>query len=198
MCVTSLTNSITPTCAGTKKLGGVAASIYVGSILDLDAVTFDVTSDFITALDFATGKQLVKVTGLRMKHSANEPIEAGDNISLFNHTVNAIVFHSTQAQRNAIEDIVSLDQAFVILQNNAGQFITYGIAKNNADDSAVFGDYGLKVTGGDDVTGVNLNDQAAQTLTLTGMMPNKAVIFGEGSTVAENTTLLDGYLTPAV
>ncbi len=197
MCVESLTVSISPDCAALKKLGGVSPDFYLLSVKDLDDISYDATDGFITALTWLTSKVLIKVSAKMFKHSYSEPIqdEGEGNVALYQQTFNAVVYHSTQAERNAIEEIVSLDRAAVIYQGRDGKFYVGGIVKNSED--FIFSEWGLKVTAGDDTTGVQLNDQAAQTLTISGNMPNKALIFGEDSTTAENIATLDGYLTNA-
>lgn len=196
MCVTSLTTGLAGGCAAVKKAGGVNKTIYAGSVKDLSSITYDATDGFITALTFATGKQLVAYTGRMEKNTASEPItaEGEGNVNIFVHTVQPVLYHSTQAERNAIEDLFALDQAFFIVPMRSGQFICYGLGK----DVSTFTDFGLKLAEGDDAVGIQLNDQNAQTCTMSGNMLHKAVIFGEGSTYADNLSTITGYLTPAV
>lgn len=193
MCVESLTVSIAPGCEGLKKLGGIAPNFYVGAIQDVSSITYDATDGFPTALTFASSKVLIKVTAKQNKHSYTEPIqdEGEGNMPLFQQTFTAKVYHSTQAERNAIQDIVGLDRAFVIYEGRDGQFYVVGLTNGNYNHL----DWGCKVTAGDDTSGVNLNDENAQTLTFTANMPHKALIFDEDATTAENRTVLEGYLT---
>lgn len=195
-CVESISAGINPSCAGLKKAGGVQRELYVGAIQDIDSITYDETDGFISAIAMKTGKQMVKIVGKLMKHSATEAIqeEGEGNVKLFQHTVNAVVYHFTQAERNAIEAIVQLDQAFVIVPTRAKQFLVYGVAK--ADEP--FDQFGLSANGGEDTTGVQLNDQSAQEIALVGMMLNKSIIFGEGATYDANATAVEALTTPAV
>jgi len=191
MCTTSLTTGLAGDCAAVKKAGGVNKSIYVGSIKDLTSVTF--TSGAITGLTFAASKVLVKLTGRMEKNTASEPIaaEGEGNVNIYTHTVQPVLYHATQAERTAIEELFALDQAFFIVPMRSGQIVCYGIS-NDAD---TLQDYGLKLSEGDDAVGVALNDMNAQTATFAGSMLHKAIIFGEANTYAENITTLDGYLT---
>lgn len=191
-CVTSLTTGLAGDCAAVKKAGGVNKSIYAGSIKDLTGVTFGTDGD-ITALTFAASKVLVKFTGRMEKNTASEPItaEGEGNVNIFTHTVQPVLYHSTQAERKAIEDLFALDQAFFIVPMRSGQIVCYGIS-NSAD---TLQDYGLKLTEGDDAVGLLLNDQNAQTATFAGSMLHKGIIFNEAGTYAANITTLDGYLT---
>lgn len=195
-CVTSLSNSLSGDCAAVKKAGGVNKTIFAGSVKDLDSITYDATDGFITSFTFASGKQLVSFTGRMEKNTASEPItaEGEGNVNIYVHTVQPVLYHSTQADRNAIEELFALDQAFFIIPMRSGQFVVYGIAK----EEHPFTDFGLKLAEGDDPVGVLLNDQNAQTATMSGNMLNKALIFGEGSDYATNLAAVEAYLTPAV
>lgn len=194
-CVTSLSVGLAGTCEATKKAGGVARSIYAGSVKDIDSVTYDSTDGFITGITMKSGKQMVKFTGRLEKNTASEPItaEGEGNVEIYVHTVAPVLYHFTQADRNAIQDLVSLDQAFMILPMRSGQFVCYGLAK----EGLPLEDYGLKAAEGDDSVGVLLNDQNAQTLTMSGNMQHKALIFGEGETYDANITALEDLTTPA-
>lgn len=192
MCVTSLTTGLDGTCAAVKKPGGVNKSIYAGSIKDITSVTFAVDGS-ISALTFDTSKVLVKLTGRMEKNTASEPItaEGEGNVNIYTHTVQPVLYHATQAERDAIEELFALDQAFFIVPMRSGQIVCYGISK----DVNTLQDFGLKIAEGDDAVGVVLNDMNAQTATFSGQMLHKAIIFGEANTYADNITTLDGYLT---
>ena len=191
-CVTSLTTGLDGTCEAVKKVGGVNKSIYAGSIKDLTSVTYGTDGD-ITALTFDTNKVLVKFTGRIGKNTASEPItaEGEGNVNIYTHTVQPILYHATQAERTAIEELFALDQAFFIVPMRSGQIVCDGIG----NDVNSLQDYGLKLSEGDDAVGLALNDQNAQTATFTGEMLHKAILFDEGSSYADNITALDGYLT---
>lgn len=191
-CVTSLTTGLTGACEAVKKAGGVNKSIYAGSIKDLASVTFGTDGD-ITALTFAASKVLVKFTGRMEKNTASEPIvaEGEGNVIQYTHTVQPVLYHSTQAERNAIQELFSLDNAFFIVPMRSGQIVCYGIS----NDATELQDFGLKVTEGDDAVGLLLNDQNAQTATFTGNFKHKAIIFNESGTFADNLNTLEGYLT---
>lgn len=192
MCVTSLTTGPSGDCAAVKKAGGANKSIYAGSIKDITSVTFDENGS-ITAIAFASSKVLVKLTGRMEKNTASEPItaEGEGNVNIYVHTVQPVLYHSTQSERKAIEDLFALDQAFFIVPMRSGQIVCYGIG-NDAD---TLQDFGLKLAEGDDAVGVLLNDQNAQTATFSGNMLHKAIIFNEAGTYADNISTLDGYLT---
>ena len=195
MCVTSLSTSLSGACAAVKKAGGVNKKIYAGSVKDLQGVTFSANGT-ISALTFATGKQLVSFTGRVAKNTASEPItaEGEGNVNLYAHTVQPVLFHFTQADRVAIEELFALDQVFFILPMRSGQILTYGLS-NNAN---TLQDFGMKLSEGDDAVGIELIDMNAQTATFAGNMLHKAIIWNETETYANNITAIEAYLTPAV
>lgn len=195
-CVISLSTGLSGDCAAVKKAGGVNKSIYAGSVKDIDSITYDATDGFISSITFSSGKQMVKFTGRMEKNTASEPItaEGEGNVNVYVHTVQPVLYHSTQADRNAIEELFALDQAFFIVPMRSGQFVVYGLSKEDHP----FTDFGLKLAEGDDAVGVALNDQNAQTATMSGNLLNKALIFGEGSDYATNLAAVEAYLTPAV
>ena len=191
-CVTSLTTGLDGTCEAVKKAGGVNKNIYAGSVKDIDSVTFGTEGD-ITAITFKSAKVLVKFTGRIAKNTASEPVtaEGEGNVEIYTHTVSPVLYHYTQAERKAIEDLFSLDNAFFIVPMRSGQIVVYGIS----NDAETIQDFGLKVSEADDAVGTALNDQNAQTATFTGEMLHKAILFDESATYADNITTIEGYLT---
>jgi hypothetical protein len=195
MCIESLTVDILPGCEGLKKPGGLYKDIYVGSVKDIASVTYDATDKFITAITMKSGKRMIKISGRLAKNSGSEPVtpEGEGNVNLYLQTLALVIYHATQAERNAIQDLFSLDQAFFLAPTRAKQVVAYGLAQ----DADVFQDFGLKLSEADDPTGLELNDLTAQNATFAGNMLNKSLIFGEDTTYALNLTALEALLTPA-
>jgi hypothetical protein len=194
MCTTSLSTSLAGTCAAVKKAGGVNKKIYAFSVKDITAVTFEADGT-PSALTFTTGKQLVSFTGKSLKNTASEPItaEGEGNVNIFVQTVQPVLFHSTQADRVAIEQLFALDQVVFLVPMPSGQILAYGLS----NDTETLQNYGLKLTEGDDAVGLILNDMNAQTCTFAGDMLHKAIIWNEAQTYAQNITDIEAYLTPA-
>jgi len=194
MCVTSLSVGLAGTCAAVKKAGGVNKAIYAGSVKDLSSVTF-ATDGSLESITLASTKQMVKFVGRSTKNTASEPVtaEGEGNVNEYVHTVQPVLYHSTQAERDAIEDLFALDQAFFFIPTRSGQILVYGISK----DVNTLQDFGLKLSEGDDALGIELNDMNAQTCTMAGNMLHKSIIFDETSTYANNITTIEAYLTPA-
>lgn len=189
----SLTTSINPSCEALNKAGGVKRDIYFGAIGDIDAagVSYDANGG-IEDITLTAGKNLIKVTGKIEKNSASDVLtpEGEGNVVEYEHSVTVVIYHSTQTERVAIEDINKLDQAFAIVPKRNGQIDVYGIAASDQD----YRDFGLKASAGEDQSGVMLNDLSAHTLTLTGRLLNKPLIFGEGETLEDNLTTIEGKL----
>jgi hypothetical protein len=194
MCVTSLSTSLAGLCAAVKKAGGVNKKIYAFSVKDITGVTFE-SDGTVSALTFASTKQLVSFTGRVAKNTASEPItaEGEGNVNIFAHTVQPVLFHSTQADRVAIEQLFALDQAVFLIPMRSGQILVYGLS----NDTETIQDFGMKLAEGDDAVGLELNDMNAQTCTFAGNMLHKAIIWNEAQTYAQNITAIEAYLTPA-
>jgi hypothetical protein len=190
-CIT-LSKSITPNCEALKRPGGVGKRVFLGSVLDISALTFNTTNTHdLEAIAMKTGKQLVQVVGRPAKSSATTTFEDGENFSLRNQQVNVIAYARTAAERQALEDIIEQDQMFAVVERNDGQFEVYGISLLN------YSNWGLKVTGGSYNTGVELNDETGVTLELTGGFKNMPLVFDETETYANNVAALVALLTPA-
>jgi hypothetical protein len=116
--------------------------------------------------------------------------EGEGNVALITHTVNLPIYWDTQAELNALQTLLDADRLFVILPTINKQFRAYGISSTEWP----FQSFGLKVTGGEDSPGQNLNDPARMNLTLTGNMPNIPQLVLD-TDYATTLALLEGYLT---
>ena len=190
-CIT-LSKSITPNCEALKRPGGLAKRIFLGSVLDINALTFDNTNTHdLTSITMKSTKQLIQVVGRPAKSSAATTFEDGENFSLRNQAVNAVVYAKSPAERQALDEIIEQDQVFAVVERNDGQFEVYGISLVN------YQNWGLKVTGGSYNTGVELNDETGVTLELTGGFKNMPLVFDATETYANNLAALVALLTPA-
>lgn len=191
-----------PSCDALKKLGGLAKRVWIGQLsqlaafsvdsgtLDIDGLTMAPNPDASPAADF----KLKKFIGKKLKHSATTPVEVGENINVFNQTVNLVLFHYTSQEKAAIEELVNVEDAFVLVETFAGQIEVYGIdTEGTASSEDPLG--GLNCTAGDGSTGVALNDPTQFTITLSGQHRIMSRIFNrEGSpaaTLALNIAYLD-------
>ena len=189
-CAESLTVSFAPACTALKKPGGFQNFGYIGSISDLSSVTY--ATGAISALSWDSAKVLTKFTTKEFVVTAESPVvdEGEGNVALITHTVNLPIYFDTQAELEAAQTLLDADRLFVILPTINKQFRVYGISATDWP----FESFGLKVTGGADAPGQNLNDPSRLNLTMTGNMPNIPQFFLD-TDYSTTLTLLEGYLT---
>ena len=189
-CAESLTVSFAPACSALKKPGGFQNFGYIGSVSDLATVTY--ATGAISAFTWDSTKVLTKFTTKEFVVTAESPIvdEGEGNVALITHTVNLPIYFDTQAELNAIQTLIDADRLFVILPTINKQFRCFGLSS----ESWPFESFGLKVTGGADAPGQNLNDPSRFNLTLTGNMPNVPQFF-LATDYATSLSALNGYLT---
>lgn len=191
-CAESLTVSFAPACTALKKPGGFQNFGFIGATSDLSGVTYDSGSGAIEAFTFASTKVLTKFTTKEFVVTAPSPVvdEGEGNVALITHTVNLPIYWDTQAELDALQTLLDADRLFVILPTINKQLRVYGISSVTWP----FQSFGLKVTGGEDSPGQNLNDPARMNLTLTGNMPNIPQLFLD-TDYDTSLGLLEGYLT---
>ena len=190
-CAESLTVSFAPACSALKKPGGFQNFGFIGATSDLSGVTYDSGSGAIEAFTFASTKVLTKFTTKEFVVTAPSPVvdEGEGNVALITHTVNLPIYWDTQAELDALQTLLDADRLFVILPTINKQLRVYGISSVTWP----FQSFGLKVTGGEDSPGQNLNDPARMNLTLTGNMPNIPQLFLD-TDYDTSLALLEGYL----
>lgn len=194
MACNNLTRGLDPSCDALKKLGGLAKRIWVGQLSQLEGYTVNATTLDIETLTMedSPASTLKKFIGKKLKHSATTPVEVGENINVFNQTVNLVLFHYTSQEKAAIEELVNIEDAFVLVETFAGQIEVYGIDTNGSESSEdPLG--GLNCTAGDGGTGVALNDPTQFTVTLSGQHRIMSRIFNTTptATLAQNIAYLD-------
>lgn len=194
MACRNLTRGLDPTCDALKKLGGLAKRVYIGQLADLDSYTVNDDTLDIQALVMVASpaSTLKKFIGKKLKHSVTTPVEVGENINVFNQTAVLVLYHFTSLEKAAIEELVNVEDAFVLVETFAGQIEVYGIDTNGiADSDDPLG--GLNTSAGDGGTGVALNDPTAFTLTLSGQHRIMSRIFNVSptATLAQNIAYLD-------
>lgn len=196
MACNNLTLGIDPSCLALKKLGGVAKRVWIGQLGWLDGYTVNENTLDIETLDMAlngsTNFKLKKFIGKKLKHSANSPVEVGENVNVFNQTVLLVLYHFTSLEKSAIEQLVNVEDAFVIIETFAGQIEVYGIDTQGTEDSEdPLG--GLNTSAGEGGTGIALNDPTSYTVTLSGQHRIISRIFNisTSATLAQNIAYLD-------
>lgn len=195
MACNNLTRGLDPSCEALKKLGGLAKRVWVGQLSQLDGYTVNNnTLDIETlTMEDSPASTLKKFVGKKLKHSATTPVEVGENINVFNQTVNLVLYHFTSREKAAIEELVNVEDAFVLVETFGGQIEVYGIDTQGvltSDDPLG----GLNCSAGDGGTGVALNDATSYTVTLSGQHRIMSRIFNvnPSATLADNIAYLDG------
>ena len=190
-CAESLTVSFAPACTALKKPGGFQNFGYIGAISDLASITY--ATGAIESLTWDSAKVLTKFTTKEFVVTAESPVvdEGEGNVALITHTVNLPIYFDTQAELEAAQTLLDADRLFVILPTINKQFRVYGISSTDWP----FESFGLKVTGGADAPGQNLNDPSRLNLTMTGNMPNIPQFFiASGGSYSASETELESYL----
>lgn len=194
MACNELTKGINPNCEATRKPGGLNKRLYIGLLTDLDAITFG-AGNLVTGFTFKAGKGFIKVIGKREKHNSTMALEVGDNFSLRNHGINAVVYYNTPLELEALDALIDVEGAFVVAETNAGELECWGINKGSN-----FGNFGLKASAVEGGSGTAITDSNIYTLSLAGNHENLQLYFGaldpvtpfDPLTLAENIALLDG------
>lgn len=183
----TLLRGINPNCDATRKPGGLNKNLYFGLLSDLDAITFG-SGNLVTGFTFKADKGFVKVIGKREKHNTAMTLEAGENFSLRNHAVNAVIYYNTAAELEALDAIIDVEGAFIVAETNAGELEVWGVNKG-----ANFMNFGLKATSIEGGSGTAMTDSNIYTLGMTGNHENLQMIFKSTteSTLAADIAILD-------
>jgi hypothetical protein len=135
-----LTN-IDATCDAVKKIGGVAASVYIGSkksfydnfvttampIIEYDTTNFGWILEFDSAA--ILGTELAKFTGIELKNSGSFETVPAENVNVFTHNLNLVLFHYTQEELAKLTDLLLSEDLFAIVATNAGEIKVYGLER---------------------------------------------------------------------
>lgn len=184
-------SNLDASCSAIQKVGGVASFVYFGSkkawrdrwIADQQPIikyeTLDSTNYGWVILFSPTeiaGTELAKFEGVEYKNSAGFEAVAGENVNLFNHNLNMILYWKTQAQLELLQSLLISEDTFAIVCTNSGDIKILGLERGK--DYSVLGadtftdKMGLKsasASGGDIVelqgeTGVSVAMQAINIL----------------------------------
>lgn len=190
MACNELTRGIDPDCNATRKPGGLNKRIYIGLLSDLTAVTFG-TGNLVTALTFAATKGLIKFIGKREKHNSVMALEIGENFSLRNHGVNMVAYYNTALELEALDSLIDVEGAFMIVETNSGELEVWGMNKG-----ANFANFGLKASAIDGGSGTAIVDSNIYTLAMNGNHENLQLYFDDAlaADLAANLVILDALV----
>jgi hypothetical protein len=198
MACNELTRGINPNCEATRKPGGLNKRVYIGLLSDLTGAVFGAGNQ-VTGLSFATGKGFVTFTGKREKHNSAMALEAGENFNLRNHGINLVAYYNTAEELEALDGLLDVEGAFVIVETNSGELEVWGMNKG-----ANFANFGLKASSIDGGSGSAISDSNLYTVALNGNHENLQLYFASvpgTSTLAEDVAILDAMVVwpaPAV
>jgi len=190
MACNELTRGINPNCEATRKSGGLNKRIWIGLLSDLTSVVFGTVGNMVTAFTFATDKGFVKFIGKREKHNAVMSLEVGENFSLRNHGVNMVAYYNTPEELEALDSLLDVEGAFMVVETNSGELECWGLNKG-----ANFANFGLKASAIDGGSGTAIVDSNIYTLSMSGNHENLQLYFKSvpaTSTLAEDIAILDG------
>ena len=188
-CDNALT-TLAPNCAALKKKGGFDKRFWVGSIADIDAVTYG-TDQEVTALTFTGLTGLKTFTGKRLKHGGNTTLEAGEVVNQRLQNFLPMLYAQTAAERASLELLADAEDIFIFAESNAGVIEIFGINKGDNDQ---FDNYGMKCSAAEWKNGVLLNDDTSCAMTFTGAFDNAPLVFAEGTAIAANIIALDALV----
>ena len=185
----NLTN-VAATCAAVKKVGGVKARFWIGQKPDIQSITFG-TNKEITAMTLTSGKKLGRYEGMQFKNSAGFETAPAENRNLFTQTVTGILFYSTQAELEAINQLLVGDRYFAIIETEAGQLKAYGIDDNPFVAADLGPQRGLNISAGTGSEGVVMADSTGVTVTMSGLMYNPTKLYKPATALATVIAELD-------
>lgn len=153
---------LNPTRCATKRSGGVDKTMYVGSLSELAGFTRNADGEILT-VTMKTGKQLYSITGKKLKNSHNTEVRKNENATIYGQSVNFVAYFDSQPEKDAIELLIELEDAFIILQNRYGRFEAFGLVGKEGAPAE-----GLSVSAGNYGVEAPADGSSAMPLTFSG------------------------------
>jgi len=151
----SITSGISISCDDLRRVGGLAKSVWVGNLDDLNGAIPTGTA-YVTNLELDSYRLLYKFESTKFSHEATWQATKSDGGNvLINQTVILRVLNTTPTYDAVVEDLLTSDVFVIVLTNNSESLI-YGAAN------------GLGLTDGAGGSGRQLGDSVVSQLTLTG------------------------------
>ena len=178
-----LISGIDPACDALNKVGGVNKRVWIGLKGNISYTTD--SNGYVNTISMATSgslpTKLYTFTGKRDKNSFSFPLTAGDNINTFNHTAMMMLYYSTPAELESLNQLANADDLVVFMEGNDGKIYILGLEK------------GLNASAGEGGSGTLLNDSTAYSLTLSGEQTKTPNIFrvNAAASLATNQAYLD-------
>ena len=177
-------NGLDFACSDRKNSAGLKSFFYVANLEDFTA-TLD-ASGFVSALTFASTKQLYKFQTPKFANDSGYEIQSADGTGnpSYKFMMNLQFAAADQASLNVIDDLVFATDLVMIMPTQGGKIYVYGL--NN----------GVSIDSGEQTSGKNGTENNLHQLTFSG---EDNVIYPEFLDTDYDTsiTTLEGYLTPA-
>ncbi len=186
-CIANL-SSILPDCAALTSVAGVRDFFYICRRADFSAAP-TVSAGVVTALSI-TATKLKKVQGRKFQNSGDTELATNaTGKTRFKHAYKARIYHRTQADRNAIQQLALAEDLVVISPNNDNQIEIYGLT------------LGLAPTSGKGSTGTKLDDDNTFLFDFSGEEPGVPALYNtvttpttEAADFATNIAVLDALV----
>lgn len=183
--------NLNPSRCATKRIGGANKRLYIGSLSEVAGYTRTAAGELATLI-MKTDKRLYTITGKKLKNSTSTEVRKNENVTLFGQTVNFVAYFDTQAEKEAIELLVDLEDAFIIVENNYGKLEAFGLVGKEG----LRGE-GLSVTTGTYSVEAGLDGATSMALAFTGDEAKLPVYTKFGADLLAEIDYLDALVTPA-
>jgi hypothetical protein len=163
-CVVNLA-SLIPGCAALNSVGGVRTYHYAVRKPDLASITQNVDGS-VSAITLTAAGKFIKLQGRKFQNSgAYEVSRSPTGKVRYKHTFNDRIFHDSQAERNAIENLALSEDLVIFSPNNANHIEIYGLS------------VGLVASSGKGQTGLKLEDDNSFLFVFEGEEPHLPAYF---------------------
>lgn len=165
-----------------------------GLFLTVDKEISGLTAATSGTLTFTLAKGLVKFIGKREKHNSVMALEVGENFNLRNHGLNLVAYYNTAAELEALDSLLDIEGAFMVVETNSGELEVWGMNKGTN-----FANFGLKASAIEGGSGTAIVDSNIYTLAMNGNHENLQLYFDTSTNVApktltENIAVLDALV----
>lgn len=150
-------NGITVSCDDRRRVGGAKTRFWVGQIGNLATPIDTESATYISSLDFNTYEGLYEFEGMKKSHQFGYTmVTAAGGQKSYNHDFIAKLISTTPTDDGVIQDLAVADDAFIVAQDNNGDFYILG------------GSNGMEMTAGVRNTGVDSSADISDVLTFVG------------------------------
>lgn len=169
MACNTITLGIDPACAATNKKGGLNKRVYITDKANVTAYTIDGTSKKVLTITMVASTYLYKfISKDNMRNSYKASLVPGENVNMWNHVLDAVLYADTQLEYNAINALCNANEILAIVQRNSGEFMILGLDTELGNPTAPEG--GMKAISGEITSGIQINDDTSIKVSLSGQV----------------------------